>query len=102
MLMRDVARQKTSRARFLSQVQLAHVMVDAGHDAVAMPVLEQLLEAIETHKLEDWEAGDVVAAPLALMYRAIERTTGDESARQALYLRICRLDPLQAISFTQP
>jgi type VI secretion system protein ImpA len=100
MLMREVARQKTSRARFLSQVQLAHVMVDSGHDAVAMPVLEQLVAAIEAHKLEDWEAGDVVAAPLALMYRALERLSGDEAVRQGLYLRICRLDPLQAISFT--
>ncbi len=101
LLMREVARQKTTRARFLTQVQLAHIMVDAGHDAVATPVLEQLLADIEAHKLEEWEAGDVVAAPLALMYRALGRTEGDESTRQALYLRICRLDPLQAISFTQ-
>ncbi|HEX3867909.1 MAG TPA: type VI secretion system protein TssA [Gemmatimonadaceae bacterium] len=101
LLMREVSRQKTSRARFLTQVQLAHVMIDAGHDAVAMPVLEQLLADIDSHKLEEWEAGDVVAAPLALMFRALLRTEGDESTRQALYLRICRLDPLQAISFTQ-
>ncbi|MEO7084297.1 MAG: type VI secretion system protein TssA [Gemmatimonadaceae bacterium] len=101
MLMREVARQKTNRARFLSQVQLAHVMVDSGHDAVAMPVLEQLIAAVEQHKLEEWEAGDVVAAPLALMYRALERLAGDETLRQSLYLRICRLDPLQAIGFTQ-
>ncbi|HEX4355685.1 MAG TPA: type VI secretion system domain-containing protein [Polyangiales bacterium] len=100
LLMKEVSRQKTSRARFLTQVQLAHVMVEAGHNAVAMPVLEQLLAAIESHKLEEWEAGEVVAEPLGLMYRALVSTEGDESQRQELYLRICRLDPLAAIGFS--
>lgn len=102
LLMREAAREKTSRGRFLLQAQLARIMVDAGHDSVAMPILEQLIAAIETHKLEDWEAGDLVAGPMALLYRVLEKTEGDPSMRQNLYLRICRLDPIQAISFTQP
>jgi type VI secretion system protein ImpA len=101
LLMRESGREKTSRGRFLLQAELARIMVDAGHEAVAMPILDQLLTAIETHKLEEWEAGELVAAPMALLYRVLERTEGDPSMRQALYLRICRLDPIQAISFTQ-
>ena len=38
---------------------------------------------------------------LALLYRVLERTDGDVSAKEALYLRICRLDPLQAIGFAR-
>jgi type VI secretion system protein ImpA len=102
LLMRESSREKTSRGRFMMQAQLARIMVDAGHEHVAMPILEQLITDIESHKLEEWEAGELVAAPMALLYRVLEKTDGDSSTRQSLYLRICRLDPIQAISFAQP
>ncbi len=98
-LTRELEREKTRRGRFLYQTQLAKIMVDAGHEAVAKPLLEELIESIESHKLEEWEAGDLVAQPLALLYRCLEKLDGDSDAKQTLYLRICRLDPLQAISF---
>ena len=101
MLMREVAREKTSRGRFLVQAQLARIMVDAGHDAVAMPILEELISNVEKHQLEQWEAGELVATPLALMYQVLTKTKANESQRQNLYLRICRLDPIQAINFSQ-
>ena len=100
LLMREASREKTSRGRFLLQAQLARVMVDAGHEAVAMPILEQLISSIESHKLEEWEAGELVAAPMALMYRVLQKNESDPGTAQSLYLRICRLDPIQAISFT--
>lgn len=101
LLMRDLAQEKSKRGRFLAQTQLASTMVEAGHDAVAIPILEELLAHIESHRLEEWEAGEIVAQPMAIMYRVLGRTGGDESMRQSLYLRICRLDPLQAIGFAQ-
>ena len=102
LLMREAGRAKTSRSRFLIQAELARIMVDAGHEAVAMPILDQLIADVEAHKLEEWEEGVVVAAPMALLYRVLEKTDGDADQRQGLYLRICRLDPIQAISFAQP
>jgi type VI secretion system protein ImpA len=102
LLMREAGRAKTSRNRFLLQAELARIMVDAGHEAVAMPILDQLIADVETHKLEEWEEGEVVAAPMALLYRVLEKTEGDPETRRSLYLRICRLDPIQAISFAQP
>ena len=99
-LMREAGREKSSRGRFLLQAQMAKVMVDAGHEQVARPVLEQLIADIEAHKLEEWEAGEMVAVPMSLMYRVLEKSQDDPSTLQSLYLRICRLDPIQAISFT--
>jgi type VI secretion system protein ImpA len=32
------------------------------------------------------------------MCRVLDRAGGDETARHELYLRVCRLDPLQALS----
>jgi type VI secretion system protein ImpA len=80
------------------QTQIAHVMVDAGLEAVAKPILDRLLEIIEERTLADWEAGPLVAQPLALMCRVMDRLELDGDERQALYLKVCRLDPLQAIA----
>jgi type VI secretion system protein ImpA len=102
LLMREASREKTRRGRYLLQTQLASIMVDAGHGAVAMPILEELIAAIEVHKLEEWESGDLVAQPMALLYRCLEKADGDATVRHALYLRICKLDPLQAMGFSQP
>lgn len=101
LLMREAAGEKSKRGKFLLQTELANVMVGAGHHAVAQPILEELIANVESHKLEEWEAGDVVARPLALLYRVLEKADGDFATRNALYLRICRLDPLQAIGFSQ-
>lgn len=101
LLMNDLTRATSPRARFLRRTQVARIMVDAGLEAVATPILEDLLALIETHKLEDWEAGELVAQPIALLYRCIEKLDGDASLKQSLYLRVCRLDPLQAIGFTR-
>ena len=101
LLMNEVNREKTRRGRFLLQAELASIMVDAGHEAVALPILEELVSDIEAHKLEEWEAGGLVARPMSLLYRCLTKTDGDSHTRQQLYLRICRLDPLQAMSFAQ-
>jgi type VI secretion system protein ImpA len=74
-------------------------MMDAELASVAKPILEELVAQIETHKLEDWEAGELVARPLALLYRCLDKLGQDASLKESLYLRICRLDPLQAIGF---
>ncbi|HEX7941686.1 MAG TPA: type VI secretion system protein TssA, partial [Gemmatimonadaceae bacterium] len=101
LLMRALEREKSRRGRFLRQAQLAQVMVEAGLLAVARPILEELLNDIENHKLEEWEAGALVAQPMALLYKVLEKTEDDSGTKETLYLRICRLDPLQAIGFAQ-
>jgi type VI secretion system protein ImpA len=99
LIKRELARETNERGRFLRQVQLARVMVEAGLDAVAIPSLQKLVGIIDAHKLQDWEDGKLVAEPLALLYRALAATGGDSELRQALYLRICELDPMAAIGF---
>lgn len=101
LLMRESSHEKTRRARFLLQSTLARIMVDAGHHPVAMPILEELIQDIEAHKLEEWEVGEIVAAPMSLLYMCLKALDGDAETAQSLYLRICRLDPIQAIGFTQ-
>jgi type VI secretion system protein ImpA len=97
MLIQMGNQERSARERFLRRSEAASLMVDSGREAVAMPILEQLVQDIDDHTLEAWESGETVARPLGLLYRCIRRLEGDSSTSQSLYLRICRLDPLQAI-----
>ncbi len=99
LLMREAEQEKSSRARFLRRSEAAQIMVDGGLEAVALPILKELLEQIEAHKLDDWEAGDAVARPMGLLYRCLEKLGGDAEMKDNLYRQICRLDPVQAMAF---
>lgn len=100
LLMAQSEQEKCARDRFLRRTEAADIMVQTGHEAVAMPILKDLAEKIDAHNLEGWEAGDVVARPLSLLYHCMRALgPGSEDAQQELYLRVCRLDPLRAISF---
>jgi type VI secretion system protein ImpA len=93
LLMGEIGRASSARTRFLLQSEAARILVDSRMDAVARPILEEMHAAIERHQLPEWEAGEVVAQPLALLYRCIRRTEG-EGMGEELYQTVCRLDPM--------
>lgn len=97
----QVERERTSRGRFHRRTQLAAILVEVGQHAIARPILEELVKQIETNKLEEWESGEMVAEPLAFLYRVLHKLNVEPPVRQALYLRICRLDPMQALKCPQ-
>ncbi|MES3036204.1 MAG: type VI secretion system protein TssA [Gemmatimonadota bacterium] len=98
LLMADVVRERSERARFLRRLELVTVLVDAKRSDIAMPIVEELLDQVESHKLDSWEDGGVVAQAMVLACRAIDATDGSSSRRSELYLRICRLDPIAALA----
>jgi type VI secretion system protein ImpA len=97
-LQRELARQRTGRGRFQCTMQLIELCVAAGKDSIAQPLLEDITAMIEAHKLEDWEDKAMVAAALATIMRVSKKVQGSASERQKLFERICRLDPVQALS----
>ena len=99
MLMTSANRGRSRRDRFIRRTAVAQIMVQAGLFLVAVPLLEQLLAEIDEFKLEDWESGPVVATPMSLLWRSYDRTD-NHHLKEPLYLRICRLDPVQAIALT--
>ena len=102
LLVAELARERSPRGRFVRQTQVAYVMVEAGLDAVAWPILEKLISTIDERSLEDWESGPLIAQPMALLCRVLDRVGDGSGDRDGLYLRICRLDPLQAIALQRP
>jgi type VI secretion system protein ImpA len=98
---RQLEHERSARGRFRRRTQLASILVDAKQDAIALPILRELVAQIDNYKLEEWESGDVAAEPLALLYGCLHRAEAEAATREELYLRICRLDPLRAMSCPQ-
>lgn len=97
-LFSEVERQRSGRGRFQRKLQLVQLCVAAGKDTIAQPLLEDLTAAIENHKLEDWEDHEFIAGALATILRSSKKVQGDAKEKQKLFERICRLDPVQALS----
>lgn len=101
LLMRELARETTERARFLRRIQIASIMVEKGLFGVATPLLNQLIAQIDKFSLADWEDGNVVAQPLILMIRCLDARNDETSAREEYYLRVCTLSPVDALALTK-
>ena len=79
LLLRDAAQQPNGRARFQRRLQLSQLCIDAGETRVAQRVLDELIKEIDERKLEEWEAGEMIAQPLALLLKcSIPPMTAEE------------------------
>jgi type VI secretion system protein ImpA len=96
-LFRALASEQTNRGRFKRKVQLAHILIASGRDDVAYPILDEVASEIEQRRLEDWEAGKVIAYPLTLLLQCLKSLNADPDAARQVYARICRLDPVKAL-----
>lgn len=99
-LTREAAAERSGRGRFQRRLQLAQLCTSMGHERIAHPILEQLVSEIDNRSLEGWESPDTVAHVLALLYRCLDKLNTGEERKQLIYDRICRLDPIQALSCT--
>jgi type VI secretion system protein ImpA len=97
LLAAEIERQNSGRGRFQRKLQLAQVCLAVNQETIAHSILEELASTIEKHDLEHWEAPDLVAHALALLWGCLNRNGADEEIKHRLYARICRIDPLQAL-----
>lgn len=97
-LQSEIQRQRSGRGRFERRLQFVQLCVSTGKEAVMQPILDDLLAAVENHKLEDWEDREKLAAALATIFRASKKIQADAKEKQKLFERICRLDAVQALS----
>jgi type VI secretion system protein ImpA len=94
----EIARQRSGRGRFRRNMQLIELAIAAGKDAIAQPLLDDVAAMIETHKLDAWEDPELVAGDLLRLMRNSKKIQGSSSDKQKMFERICRLDPVQALS----
>jgi type VI secretion system protein ImpA len=93
----EIARQRSGRGRFRRTMQLIELAVSAGKDAIAQPLLDDVTAMIENHKLDSWEDPELVASDLLKLMRNSRRIQDSSDDKQAMFERICRLDPVQAL-----
>jgi type VI secretion system protein ImpA len=101
MLAQDIALQQSGRGRFQSKVNFCQLCLATNREPLALPILEELVETIDQHRLETWEPSESVAHPLSLLYRCLDKAGADAATKQKIYARICRLDPMQALNFAR-
>jgi type VI secretion system protein ImpA len=94
-LSREAGQERSGRGRFLRRVQLAQVCMATGNKDIARPILQEVAEEIRRRGLEEWETADLVAQPVALLYRCLDDQDAEE--KRQLYAQICRLDPSRAL-----
>jgi type VI secretion system protein ImpA len=94
----EIARQRSGRGRFFRRLQLVELCISAKREAIAQPILEELIAAVDAHKIEDWEEQEAVASALAAIMSASKRIQADAKEKQKYFERICRLDPVKALA----
>ena len=97
-LQHEVERAPSGRTRFLRKMQLAQICIAAGKDPIAQLLLDDIAAAIDAHKLDDWEDRETIARALVFLLQSSKKIQADAKAKQALFERVCRLDPVQALT----
>ena len=98
LLVRDAELQPSGRKRFQGRVQVAQLCMVAKQDPIAYPVLMELSNEIERRGLETWESGEMLAHPLSLLLQCLDQRKSSAEDKEALFERVCRLDPQAALS----
>jgi len=97
-LQREVERAPNGRARWQRKLQLAQVCISAGKDPIAQLLLDDVAATIDAHKLDEWEDRETIARALVFLIQNSKKIQADAKAKQAMFERVCRLDPVQALS----
>ena len=97
-MQKELERQLSGRGRFQRKLQLAQICLAAGKDNIAQLLCDDLAAAIETHKLDEWEDRGLIAGAMLFLLQTSKKIQGDAKAKQAMFERLCRLDPVQALA----
>jgi type VI secretion system protein ImpA len=97
LLQSHVAEAPSGRERFLRQLQLAELALEAGIYTLAFPVFDELARTIDTRQLEQWEDRALVARVLSGLIRCCgllkpQIPTADARAQEA-QAKLAALDP---------
>jgi len=97
-LQKELERQLSGRGRFQRKLQLAQICVAAGKDPIVQLLCDDIAAAIETHKLDEWEDRAMVAGAMVFLLQTSKKILADAKAKQTMFERLCRLDPVQALA----
>lgn len=98
------ARGGDARARFRARLKVAEMALEGNKRELARPMLEALVDEVESHHLETWEPALCVPVYSSLLAclrggRTPEEGVTPEQLSRETYLfdKLCRLDPAAAV-----
>jgi len=101
---RLAAAEPNGRARFQRKLLLAEICWSTKRERLAQTILEELAEQIDTFKLEAWESPALIGAVWGRLYRCYKDEkagTANPDKAATFFLRLCRLDPWQALACSE-
>lgn len=94
----EIESQPSTRGKFLRQLQVAELCVQANAKDIAQPFLEDIKTKMSEFRVQEWEDRSFVVQVLVDLYLYHEETVDDSSERSRVFQQICRLDPVRALS----
>jgi len=90
----------SARERFIWQFGLCRLLLQVKQPRLAAPHLKELLQTLDTYRMEQWEP-DLAVAALSTVLTGLRLQTGqsDESLQETVLNRITTLDPVRAMEF---
>jgi type VI secretion system protein ImpA len=93
----EIESQPSGRGKFLRELQVAELCVQANVKEIAQPFLERIKEKLVEFKVTEWEDRALVVQALADLYLYHDNTVESSSDRDQIFQQICRLDPVRAL-----
>jgi type VI secretion system protein ImpA len=96
--------QEYGRVRFQHRLRLAEICMSTNRVRLGVAILEELARQIDEFKLDAWESPELLGRVWGRLYKSYkgEEPGSDRAARgAALFDRLCRLDPWQALRWDE-
>jgi len=94
----EIEAQPSMRGKFLRQLQVAELCVQANAKEIAQPFLEDIKLKLAEFRLVEWEERTIIVQVLVDLYLYHENTIDDSTDRTRIFQQICRLDPVRALT----
>jgi type VI secretion system protein VasJ len=91
------SRGADERTRFRSKLAASRLAIQGNRLDVAQSLLADLASVVERHGLETWEPSLAAGVYSSLLFCLSASKTKDEKQKEALFSKLCRLDPAGAI-----
>lgn len=95
------ATDTSGRNRFLRKLLLAEICMSQDRARLAQTILEELAEQIDSLKLEAWETPQIIGGVWSRLYKLYRKSEPNADRTLALYKRLSRLDPWQALACSE-
>jgi type VI secretion system protein ImpA len=98
MMVREANRQSSGRERFQRRIEVAQLCLASNREDIAYPILSELNAEIDSRNLALWESDELLVKPMTMLLRCMESRGESQQDRDALFTKICRLDPQAAFT----